>query len=112
MQIVACVFSPRADNPNSWTNSKTCNGPNEYTTFQPLAYSLDLILPLVDLQQDKDWAPMVTRARTSNPTGDTEQFPLGHFIRIVMWFEILFGWMASLMLVAILSGLVRKGEDD
>ncbi len=26
----------------------------EYTGFSPLAYSLDLILPLVDLQQERD----------------------------------------------------------
>jgi hypothetical protein len=34
--------------------------PNEYTTYNPLLYSLDLVLPLVDLQQEKDWAPIVT----------------------------------------------------
>ncbi|HRK24687.1 MAG TPA: hypothetical protein PLQ11_07010, partial [Beijerinckiaceae bacterium] len=103
---------PRAGSLTNWTNSGTCNGPNEYTTFQPLLYSLDLILPLVDLQQDKDWAPMVTRARTSDPKGETEDFPLGHFIRVVMWFEILFGWVASLMFVAILSGLIKKGDEE
>ncbi|MEQ1514005.1 MAG: hypothetical protein ABL934_15160 [Lysobacteraceae bacterium] len=31
----------------------------EYTGFSPMAYSLDVILPLVDLQQEKDCAPMI-----------------------------------------------------
>jgi len=43
----------------NWTQ---CNAlPNEYTRFSPWLYSLDLILPLVGLQQKKDWAPMKTR---------------------------------------------------
>jgi len=30
--------------------------PEEYSGFSPLAYSLDVILPLVDLQQETSWA--------------------------------------------------------
>ncbi len=83
-----------------WTSSK-CLMPPEYTTFQPFLYSLDLILPLVDLQQDSDWAPIV-----SNAKGET--LWAGHVLRWLMWFEILFGWMASLTLVAVLGRLVDK----
>jgi hypothetical protein len=75
--------------------------PAEYTTFQPLIYSLDLILPLVDLQQERDWAPIV-----EDPPGNN--LPYGVFLRWLMWFEILFGWMASLVLVAVLGRLVEK----
>jgi hypothetical protein len=75
--------------------------PPEYTTFQPLVYSLDLILPLVDLQQEADWAPIV-----EDPPGNT--LPFGAFLRWLMWFEILFGWAMSLMLVAVLGKLVNK----
>ena len=82
-----------------WT--KCAAMPAEYTTFQPLLYSLDLILPLVDLQQESDWAPIVEEA----PGVD---MGYGVFLRWLMWFEILFGWMASLMLVAILGRLVDK----
>jgi len=32
--------------------------PAEYTTFSPLAYSLDILLPLVDLGQEKRWGPL------------------------------------------------------
>ena len=75
--------------------------PAEYTTFQPLLYSLDLILPLVDLQQDTDWAPIV-----EDPPGTNLGY--GVFLRWLMWFEILFGWAMSLMLVAVLGRLVEK----
>ena len=76
--------------------------PQEYTTFSPYLYSLDLVLPLVDLQQDRDWAPIVM-----GDDGRTFIWP-GVFIRFVMWFEILFGWAMSLLLVAVLGNLVKK----
>ena len=75
--------------------------PPEYTTFNPWLYSLDLILPLVNLQQDSDWAPVVM-----NSHGDT--LWLGWWARNLMWFEILFGWFTSLMFVAITGRLVEK----
>jgi hypothetical protein len=84
--------------------------PEEYTGFSPFAYSLDLILPLVDLQQENDWAPMIpTPTKTSafwtwSPNDE-------YFIRFVMWFEILFGWMSSLLLVAVVSGLTKRREE-
>ncbi len=82
-----------------WTE---CPGvPDEYSTFQPFVYSLDLILPLIDLQQEADWAPIA-----EGPTGN-DLLP-GVIVRWVMWLEILFGWFASLMFVAIVSRLVEK----
>lgn len=82
-----------------WTSCPAM--PAEYTTFQPFMYSLDLILPLVDLQQESDWAPIV-----EDPPGNTLGF--GAFLRWLMWAEILFGWAMSLMLVAVLGKLVNK----
>jgi hypothetical protein len=82
-----------------WTE---CEGvPDEYSTFQPFIYSLDLILPLIDLQQESDWAPIA-----EGPTG--KDLRPGVVTRWIMWFEILFGWFASLMFVAIVSRLVEK----
>jgi hypothetical protein len=83
-----------------WT-SPECPIPAEYTTFQPFFYSLDLILPLVDLQQEHDWSPIVQSAH-----GQT--LWEGCALRWLMWFEILFGWVASLILVAVLGRLVEK----
>lgn len=83
-----------------WT-SPACPVPPEYSTFQPFFYSLDVILPLIDLHQEADWAPVVT-----NSAG--EPLWAGRLLRGLMWFEILFGWLASLMFVAIVGRLVEK----
>ncbi len=84
----------------SWTQCASL--PQEYTTFYSFAYSFDLILPLVDLQQDEDWAPITTKNDGKTWIG------LGLIARLVTWFEILFGWTASLLLVAVLGNLVKK----
>ena len=82
----------------------------EYTGFSALAYSLDVILPLVDLQQEKDWAPMIP---TPKAVWWEELRSTGwkHGARLVLWAETLFGWLASLLLVAIVSGLTKRRED-
>ncbi|GAB3426958.1 hypothetical protein NX773_20820 [Massilia solisilvae] len=84
--------------------------PEEYTGFSPLAYSLDLILPLVDLQQERDWAPKVPTPSESW-WKELTALSLKHIVRLVVWIEILFGWMASLLLVAVVSGLTKRVED-
>ena len=78
-----------------------CPLPPEYTTLQPALYSLDLILPVINLQQDGDWAPIVARS-------DGSPLFWGHALRGLVWFEILFGWITSLMLAAVVANLVRK----
>ena len=82
----------------------------EYTGFSPLAYSLDLILPLVDLQQEHDWSPMIPTPK-STVTAELSAFSLKRWTRFVMWFEILFGWMASLLLVVVISGLTKRRDE-
>jgi uncharacterized protein YjbI with pentapeptide repeats len=84
---------------NNWVLNENLDG--EYTTFNPFMYSLDVILPIVDLQVEKDWGQYVS---SNNGT-------LNDFTRWLMWFEILFGWTYSLMLVAILSGLAKNEKD-
>ena len=62
----------------------------EYTGFSPLAYSLDVILPLVDLQQQKDWAPMIPTPKPS-PWDELRGSGWKHITRMVLWAETLFG---------------------
>lgn len=82
----------------------------EYTGFSPLAYSLDVLMPLVDLQQQKDWAPMIPTPKPS-PWNEWRGSGWKHITRMVLWAETLFGWLASLLLVAIVSGLTKRRED-
>jgi len=86
------------------------NLPEEYTGFSPLAYSLDLILPLVDLQQEHDWVPMIPTPKDTWPC-ELSMWCLKHFTRFVVWLEILFGWVSSLLLVAVVSGLTKRREE-
>lgn len=96
--------------------------PSAYTTFDALIYSLDLLLPLVELQQDKDWAPMICTPEGVRrdrdwfgawlesilARNDAPVCQLRSLTRFVMWFEILFGWVASLMLVAAVSRVATR----
>ncbi|QBF29114.1 membrane-associated oxidoreductase [Pseudomonas tructae] len=81
----------------------------EYTGFSPLAYSLDLLMPLVDLQQESDWAPLVPTPKQGY-WDEFTSFGWKHFVRLVIWLEILVGWGISLLMVAIVSGLARRSE--
>jgi len=93
---------------NNWYKAT----PPEYTTFQPFLYSLDIILPVVDLKLEKDWGVVVSAPDDSL----TDIIPFcftttNHFIRFLTWFESLTGWGLSLMLVAILSGLAKNEKE-
>jgi hypothetical protein len=103
--------------------------PYEYTTFSPYIYSLDLILPLVGLQQKTDWAPMVRRpcarsidlivadfciepapaaAANAQPAVPQAYWPVGVAAWIVMWIEVLLGWIAGILFGAALSVHIKK----
>jgi hypothetical protein len=83
--------------------------PAEYTAFSSLAYSLDILLPLVDLGQEKRWGPLVP-APTSEFFCELLSFSPQHWVRLFNWFQILYGWVASLLFVAIVSGMARRSE--
>ena len=73
------------ENKGNWMLCKSL--PAEYTTFSPLAYSLDILLP---------WSIWGKK----------------HWMRLLNWFEILYGWIASLLFVAIVSGISRRSETE
>ena len=88
-----------------------CNAlAQEYTGFSPIAFSLDLLLPLVDLHQEKDWAPLIETPKANVVDELRGFFTLKRFVRFVMWVEILAGWVFSLLFVVIVSGLARRKE--
>lgn len=91
----------------NWYTCKALRG--EYTGFSPGAYSLDILLSLVDLQQEKDWGP-ITPTPLPDYWSELKNFQWGHGIRFLIWLETLIGWGISLLLVAIVSGLTRRKE--
>lgn len=100
-----CGVVGEVDAPRYWPQCP--NLPSEYTTFNQYIYSADVILPLVDLQQDSKWAPISTFVAVS---GAVEPSALGRLARALVWFEIISGWVLSLMLVAIITRLVNRDQ--
>ncbi|MCV4271618.1 membrane-associated oxidoreductase [Pseudomonas capsici] len=105
-------LSPTGNEPAGTANWYLCDAlPQEYSAFSPVAFSLDLLLPLVNLHQEDDWAPVI-----ETPKANVFAEILGFFtspkrwVRFVMWFEILAGWGFSLLFVAVVSGLARRKE--
>ncbi|MCW1985241.1 UNVERIFIED_ORG: hypothetical protein M2348_000973 [Sphingomonas sp. R1F5B] len=89
-----------AARPKKHWNAAACTPP-EYTSFQPWLYSLDLILPVVNLGQDSDWAPMVSNARQ-------QDLWWGQALRALVIVEILFGWGLTLLIAAVMTNLIKK----
>lgn len=114
------------------------DSPGEYAAFSPMAYSLDLILPVISLGQANEWGPITPASapdkrelqrfgnlmfdilKIGDPrTWEWLQNPddpakcrefLGLLTRFLVWFEILVGWVFSGLLVAVLSGLAKKDD--
>jgi hypothetical protein len=110
------VFGPTAPLLQTSAGFETCGAPGEpgtqhwtrcaalppeHTQFNAVMYSLDVILPLVDLRQEGDWAP-ITHARHGGRLWE------GEIVRALMWIQILFGWITSLLLASAAGRLVQK----
>jgi len=69
--------------------------------LDPLIYSADVLLPVVDFGHAADWRIVVT-----SPDGS----PLiwGKALRILFWMEIAFGWLASVLLASAAGTLIKK----
>jgi len=77
--------------------------PPQYQPFNCVAYSVETFVPLLDLQQNKNWAP--------NPQLGAKwliHFGPGSLLRFYLWIHILAGWILSAMFGAALSGLIRR----
>ncbi len=87
------------------------DAPPHYPVFNPLVYSLENFLPVVELHQDKYWRPnprhrVSGRATRSGEPRDESAFP-SRLLRWYLWLHILAGWTITPLLFAGLSGLVR-----
>jgi len=85
--------------------------PPHYPIFNPLVYSLENFLPVVELHQDKYWRPnprhrVRGRAKRGGEAGDPSSVP-SRLLRCYLWLHILAGWTITPLLFAGLSGLVR-----
>ncbi|AFZ22507.1 hypothetical protein Cylst_0130 [Cylindrospermum stagnale PCC 7417] len=78
----------------------------DYPVFNPLLYSIDVFLPIVDLHQESHWLP------NSKPGSDKNflflKIPSGQIIRRYFWLHIVLGWILTSLSVAGFTGLVRS----
>jgi hypothetical protein len=85
--------------------------PPHYPVFNPLIYSLENFLPVVELHQDKYWRPnprhtVSAKSRRGGEPRDPSSTP-SRLLRWYLWLHILAGWTITPLLFAGLSGLVR-----
>lgn len=69
--------------------------PADYTAFHAVTYSLDILIPIVDLHQETFWEP--SSAGWS-----------GGFLRFWLWFQIIAGWVLTTVTVVGFTGVIKK----
>jgi hypothetical protein len=79
--------------------------PPGYPPLVAPVYSLDVLLPIIDFQQDSKWRPdrgaMIAMSATRG-------FPIGWIALAWSWIQIVLGWVLSTLLVGSVTGLIRK----
>jgi hypothetical protein len=110
----------------NWT--ECTGGPAELPAFNPFLYSLDIMLPVLDLGQKRDWQPIDRADRPvqfdlpefswlSNndirhseiPDFAIKRQPIGEgSVDAVVRAQMLLSWGALGLLIAMLSGLIKK----
>jgi hypothetical protein len=68
----------------------------DYETFHALAYAVDVVVPLVSLGQEAAWAPSTNRGWR------------GWHLWWLRWFLIGFGWIATAIGAAAVTGVIRR----
>lgn len=92
--------NPRAN----WTRCQTF--PRAYPAFYPPLYALDVLLPVGKLGQEDHWAPLAPgKALTA------KNWLLAWATQFAVWFDMMFGWIAGLLLIATVSGLAKRQDD-
>ncbi|SDW76274.1 hypothetical protein SAMN05444336_102283 [Albimonas donghaensis] len=69
----------------------------KYPEFNAFVYSLDTLLPIVDLEMQDYWIP-----------DESAEWPFARAARWYLWVHIALGWGLSLLAVAGFSGLVKS----
>lgn len=69
--------------------------------LEPLVYSADVLLPVVDFGQASDWKVALRRE-------DGSSLPWGRTLRFIYWAEIAFGWIAGVLLASAAGTLIKK----
>jgi hypothetical protein len=87
----------------AWMKCTTQVAP-AYAEFNAFVYSADLMLPIVDLQQKRAWAP------TQGPILIFGYPEPRWLLWLVVWLETIVGWVGSVVLAGVASRILIRGE--
>lgn len=88
-------------------NWVSCQTIAENIVFEPLAYSADVLLPIIDLKQRSVWQPLPREFKVK--LGLREEVTVPRWsIRFATWIENILGAAGTLLVGAIMSGLIRR----
>jgi sRNA-binding regulator protein Hfq len=76
-----------------------------YPSFNFLAYSVDVFVPLIDLHPAKYWLPNANLGSELNIKGFS--LHTGGLLRLYLWIHIIMGWVLTTLLVVGLTRLIR-----
>jgi hypothetical protein len=115
---------------DTYAAAKLSTPPKDYEPFKPLIYSLDVMLPIIDLSQKHAWIPRDNGERLG-PRSRLHDLPAfsnfseavdvaephlsyntGWLPKIWYWFETLMGWFLTTILIAALTGLLGNPRED
>jgi hypothetical protein len=105
-QCRADAGAPRNGRADTGNWARCPDLPATYPPFRPFVYSLDVLLPGIDLQQEREWT-----ALPSGAAGTADARPIDPWstaTRLIAWLELLCGWAASFVLVAAVLGLFER----
>jgi hypothetical protein len=91
--------------------ARTGHPPRHYPHFNAFVYSLENLLPVVDLHQGNHWRPNARHRvciDASSGAAHVEDSAMGaSLLRFYLWVHILAGWVLTPLMFAGLSGLIR-----
>jgi hypothetical protein len=87
------LIVPTSSPPETQAGGTVSSAPSPW--FDPVAYSVDVFLPIVDLHQEEAWEP--------DPASVN-----GIAVQYYLYFHILAGWFFTTLAVAAVTGLVRN----
>ncbi len=78
-----------------------------YPVFDPVMYTIDVFVPIIDFGQAKYWTPNPNRGKVIFRSSRS-LVTAGGLLRLYMWIHIVAGWVLSTLLVIGFSGIVRE----
>jgi len=87
--------------------SKEYRVSKDYPEFQAVIYSIDVLVPIIDLHQSKYWLPNLNNGKVIFECKGYEILT-GGILLLYMWFHIIMGWILTTLLLGGLTGLIRR----